>query len=405
MRQKLKIMKKIVIILMLILSNSTFSQKKEIKPYINYLNKIEKKSAKEYILQQFENHDIVILCERDHRDLTQYELIKDILSDDYFKENVKNLFTEIGVINLQPEITDFLKIKGLDSLYVEDKLSKFQFNASFGAIWEVYNYHYLLKTIYDINNSSNNQISYYPSDVEFDWSQVLNAEDYNREMEFDTEPRDSIIAFNIINQFEKIKFKKNKKALVILNYRHAFKIHTIGSNSGYINKNAAKYLFDYFGDRAINILISQTNFNSKGNDLGMSLIQNGKWDASFKFLNIDDLGFDFKDNIFGEDNLDIWDVKSLKKYEETFDGFVFYKPIEEYNLVAYFDGLIPKGMEEEFFRRYKIHLESKDNQSQIKKHDSEDFRKKVLKELTTTKERKHPNIKALMETRDNYLKD
>ena len=225
----------------LILSNSAFSQNSEIKPYVDYLKKIEKTSAKDYILKKFENHDIVILCERDHRDLTQYELIKDILSDDYFKQNVKNLFTEIGVINLQPEITEFLKTKGLDSLYVENKLAKFQFNSSFWTFWEKYKYHYLLKTIYDINNISDNPISYYPSDVEFDWSQVLNAEDYNREMEFDTEPRDSLIAYNIINQFEKIKSKKNKKALVILNYRHAFKIHTT-RNSGETQDNAAKYL-------------------------------------------------------------------------------------------------------------------------------------------------------------------
>ena len=395
-------MKKIIIILILILSNSAFSQNSEIKPYVDYLKKIEKKSAKDYILQKFENHDIVILCERDHRDLTQYELIKDILSDDYFKQNVKNLFTEIGVINLQPEITDFLKTKGLDSIYVENKLSEFQFNSSFWTFWEKYNYHYLLRTIYDINNSSNNQISYYPSDVEFDWSQVLNFEDYNREMEFDTEPRDSIIAFNIINQFEKIKFKKNKKALVILNYRHAFKIHTI-RNSGKIQENAAKYLFDYFGNRATNILISQANFSKKGDDFAYSLIQDGKWDASFKFLNIEDLGFDLEDNVFGKDNLDIWNINSLNKYEDTFDGFVFYKPIEEYNLVSYFDGVIPKGLEEEFFRRFKIQLEYQDNLSVIKKLDNADFRKKVLKEFTTRRERKYPNIKELIETRDNYL--
>ena len=397
-------MKKILFLTFLFLSSYLYSQNHEIKPYVDYLSKIDKKSAKDYILDKFENHDIVILCERDHRDLTQYELIKDILSDDYFKQNVKNLFTEIGVINLQPEITEFLKTKGLDSLYVEKKLANFQFNSSFWGFWEKYNYHYLLKTIYDINNSSDNLISYYPSDVEFDWSQVLNAEDYNREMEVDTEPRDSLIAFNIINQFEKIKTKKNKKALVILNYRHAFKIHTIRS-SGKIQENAAKYLFDYFGNRATNILISQANFSKKGNDFTYSLIQNGKWDASFKFLNIEDLGFDLEDTVFGKDNLDIWNVNSLNKYEDTFDGFVFYKPIEEYNLVSYFDGLIPKGLEEEFFRRFKIQLEYQDNLSVIKKLDTADFRKKILKEFTTKRERKYPNIKALIETRNNYLND
>ena len=211
-------MKKLLFLSILILSSSTFSQNSEIKPYVDYLKKIEKKSAKDYILQQFQDHDIVILCERNHGDLSQYELIKEILSDEYFKKNVKNLFTEIGLINLYPEINNFLKTRGLDSIYVERKLNEFQRNASFWSTWDNYNYHYLLRTIYDLNNNSDNQISYYPSDVEFDWSQVKNIEDYVREQDFEIEPRDSLMAYNIINRYEKIKTKSPlRKAILFLN--------------------------------------------------------------------------------------------------------------------------------------------------------------------------------------------
>jgi hypothetical protein len=132
--------------------------------------------------------------------------------------------------------------------------------------------------------------------------------------------------------------EKNKKALIILNYRHAFKINTL--YKGKLNKNAAKYLFDYFGDRVTNILISQVIFRKKGKNYKYSLIQDGKWDASFKFLGIEDVGFDLKNNIFGKDDLDMWDINSGYTYEEAFEGFVFYKSIEEYNLVSGFDGLI-----------------------------------------------------------------
>ena len=112
-------MKKLLIIFLLPLLG--YSQNSEIKPYIDFLEKVEEKSAKDYILQQFKKHDIVVLCERDHSEISQYELIKEIISDDYFKENVKNIFTEIGVINLQPEITEFLKTRDLDSIFVEKK--------------------------------------------------------------------------------------------------------------------------------------------------------------------------------------------------------------------------------------------------------------------------------------------
>jgi len=396
-------MKKLLVLTILILSSPAFSQNSKIKPYLDYLKKNEKKSAKDYILEQFQDHDIVILCERHHSDLSQYVLIKEILSDEYFKNNVKNLFTEIGIINLNPEINNFLQTKGLDSIYVEKKLIEFQFNASFWSLWENYNYHYLLRTIYDLNNNSDNQISYYPSDVEFDWSQVKNIEDYVREQDFEIEPRDSLMAYNIINKYKELKSQGNTKALVIMNYRHAFKIHTV--SNGIINKNTAKYLFDFFGNRATNILINPTIFIKKDKDYVYSLIQNGKWDASFKYLNIKNVGFDFNNTVFGKDNLDMWENNSQYKYEDAFDSFVFYKPVEEHNLVPGFDGLIPKDSEEEFFRRFEINLRYNENTSLLKKLENIDFRIKVLKELNTKRKLKYPSFETLIETRDKYLND
>lgn len=382
----------------------SFSQSSEIKPYVGYLKKIEQKSAKDYILQKFENHDVVILCERDHSEFSQYELIKEILSDDYFKKNVKNLFTEIGIINLQPEITEFLKIKNLDRVLVEKKLNKFQQNASFWFIWERYNYHYLLRTIYDINNKSDNQISYFPSDVEFDWEKVKTVEEYSREQDFEIEPRDSLIAFNIINQYKKIKSKNNNKALIILNYRHAFKIHTI-RNNGELQKNTAKYLTDYFGNRVVSILSNRPIFVKKGKNYVYELIQNGKWDASFKLLNMENIGFDFDNSAFGNDDFDMWNGNTDIKYKDVFDGFVFYKTLENHNLIEFYDGLISKDFEKEFFRRYKIQLEYYEDSSRMKKLENRASRKNILKELNTTRERKYPNFEHLIESRDKYLTD
>jgi hypothetical protein len=51
--------------------------------YVSFLN-TQNTSAKDYVLQLFEKYNIVILCERDHRDMTQYNLIYDIVSDERF---------------------------------------------------------------------------------------------------------------------------------------------------------------------------------------------------------------------------------------------------------------------------------------------------------------------------------
>ncbi|MEC7772892.1 MAG: hypothetical protein VX798_17055 [Bacteroidota bacterium] len=388
-----------------IISIQGFAQNPVIEPYVNFLNHIDKTSAKDYILQKFDDHDIVILCERDHSEFTQYELVKEILSDERFQKNIKNLFTEIGLINLQPEITQFLKTKGLDSVIVDKRLSQFQRDASFWVIWDRYNYHFLLKTIYDINNLSDNQIHYYPSDVEFDWQKVNNVEDYDKEQEFELEPRDSLIARNIINTYKRISSKGNNKALIILNYRHAFKINMVTSN-GETVKNAGKYLQDYFGERLASILTNRPIFTSNGNGFVYGLIQDGKWDASFKSENIRNMGFDLHETVFGNDGFDMWKGNTDNlKYEDVFDGFVFYEPLENHRLLDYYKGLVPKEHEKEFFRRYRIQMEYIDNDEVLKKLDNNDFRESLLKEVNTPKERKYPNFDQLMEIRDENLRD
>ncbi|WP_178984258.1 hypothetical protein [Winogradskyella helgolandensis] len=395
-------MKKLLIIFLLPLFG--YSQNSEIKPYIDFLEKAEKKSAKDYIVEQFKEHDIVILCERDHSEISQYELIKEILSDNYFKENVKNVFTEIGVINLQPEITEFLKTRDLDSIYVEKKLNEFQQNSEMYPIWERYSYHYFLRTIYDINNKSENQISLYPSDSEFDWKKVKTVEDYTKEYEIEIEPRDSLIAHNIINQYKKIKSGNNKKALIILNIRHAYKIHTI-TPSDEIVQNAGKYLSDYFGNRAVSILSNRPIFYRNGKDWEYKLIQNGKWDASFKYLKIEDIGFDFNNSIFGNDIFDLQQTKNELNYKNVFDGFVFYENIEKHVLIDYYNGLISKDFEEEFFRRLIIQLGYFENSSMLEKLKDESFREKLLTECNTKRIRKYRNFEFLMESRDKYLNE
>lgn len=397
-------MRILVILIILIFSIYGYSQKSEIEPYVDYLKKVEKKSAKDYILEKFENYDIVILCERDHSEISQYELIKEVISDEYFKKNVKNIFSEIGVINLQPEITDFLKIKSLDSLFVEEKLREFQRNASFWSVWDRYSYNYFLRTIYNINNHSENQISLYPSDSEFDWKKVKTAEDYKKKFEVEIEPRDSLIAFNIINKYEEIKSPTNKKALVILNYRHAFKVHSFFSN-GEVIQNAGKYLADYFGNHTTFIMSNMPIFHRKDNDWTYELIQDGKWDAAFKILEIDDIGFDFKDAKFGSDSFDLQNITNVHSYNDVFDGFVFYRKIENHTLIDYLDELVSKDFEKEFLRRYRIFFKYMENERILKMLENEESVKKIINELNTKRYRKYKNFDFLIQSRDKYLID
>jgi len=96
-------MKKVILIFIsLCISDLLYSQSLQpndsIKQFVDYLTSGNHLSPKEYIFQSFEKNDIIILSERNHKEIKQYELIVDIIKDDRFKGNI---YTEVGVFNSQ----------------------------------------------------------------------------------------------------------------------------------------------------------------------------------------------------------------------------------------------------------------------------------------------------------------
>src|SRR6516225_2405867 len=86
---------------------STCQTVSAVDSYTTFLES-QNESAKDYILGLFNTHDIVIICERTHTEMTQYDLIADIISDKRFIDDVGNVFTEIGVSTLNPALNTFL---------------------------------------------------------------------------------------------------------------------------------------------------------------------------------------------------------------------------------------------------------------------------------------------------------
>ena len=148
--------------------------------------------------------------------------------------------------------------------------------------------------------------------------------------------RDSLMASYVIKTLDSLnKYSSKKKALVIMNYRHAF------SKSYTKDRNVGDYLFKkYKGKTAnvyINYLASLNKVDERDKEKGKMFqgpeqvpIQNGKWDASFKLAKKENVGFDFKNSPFGKDNFDIWQAtKTDDKYEDVFTGFVYYLPLDK----------------------------------------------------------------------------
>lgn len=315
------------------------AQNKDILPYVDYLKDKKSVSAKDYILSLFENNDLVILCERHHQDTTQYRLFLEVISDPYFIENVGTVFTEVGGQYLNPDLNKFLRNKNLTHAEAEKKAVEFQRLAMY-PIWDKTNFSLFIKGIREINTAraipAGKPVEMYPSDILYvdgvpDKDKVL-------EMIMKMDRRDTHMAAYIIEKFNEMKkADPSRKALVIMNYRHAYKIK-FSENGG---ANVGWFLDREYPGKVANVLVNTYNI-----DQGQLPYQDGKWDAAFKYAGIENTGFGFADTPFGKDHFDHWMQDLGNTYSDMFDGFVFYMPIEKFRLAVGCKGFMNDGFYE-----------------------------------------------------------
>lgn len=330
--------------------------KPELKQYVEFLNR-QKMSAKDYVLSLFENHDLVILCERAHADITQYDLFLAVVNDPRFINSVGNVFTEIGISTQSGEVNRFLHTEHLPPDSVDQLILRFQRNCSFFPIWENYNYSYFLRGLYTLNQGlqRDKKVNLFNSDVPFDWNTI--DEPQLKEFWNQLNTRDSIIASQVIGRFDEISNSQEvrHKALVIMNYRHAFG-HKFERSEGVKPQNVGRYLFERYGNRVANVYINFVALKDvrSDNDMAFTAIQDGKWDAAFRSLDIKDAGFDFRDSPFGKDSFDIWPMKVNFTFQDVFDGFAFYLPLEQHKNVTGIPGFIDSVFAQELIRRFAL---------------------------------------------------
>jgi hypothetical protein len=328
-----------------------------IKPYIEFL-KTQHSTAEDYIISLFDKNDVVILCERLHPELTQYDLVLNVCRNPKFIKNVGNVFIEVCTRSQEKSIYQLLHDTEINKSKTKQQILSICKNSSVHPLWTNYNFPYFLNGLDGINKKldSDKKINLYPSDLPLDWFAMDSTRYSKLEKSFDN--RDKTIADYIISKFDSIRNSKGarKKALIIMNYRHAFGNNFSNPNNVKPN-NVGRFLFDKYNGKIANVLINtyaMTNAKSD-NDVSMTTIQDGKWDASFKKLNIEDKGFDFNNSPFGNDYFDLWPfTKHNFKYADVFNGFVFYKPLDKNKLVDGIPDIIDSSFCKELNRRYQL---------------------------------------------------
>jgi hypothetical protein len=337
-----------------------FSPNDNIKSYVDFLEHATFLTPKEYILKSFEEKDIVILSERLHPEFKQYEMIVEVIKDERFTENV---YTEVGTFSAGQQINDFLLKEGLTDVEIKEHIFDIFKNLDFFVLWPNYNYYYLVENIYWVNQQRrpNEKIMLYPTDIIFSWDSIKCSEQYNMLADMQ-EPqngfppvidRNMIMAQHFIGQYVENKhFNPNKKkALVIMNTYHGYTripkfLPRPTEPSTY---STAEYIYKTFPNSTKGILINGLSNSGE-------LVANGKWDAAYKFTGNKNVGFDLKNTPFGNTKFDMYNF-GRSDYENVnfdfiFDGFVFYEPIENFEVVVGIPGIFEdKAFVAEFYRR------------------------------------------------------
>lgn len=368
-------MKKIILGIVLISAIVAFkpfasAEKDKKERLIEYLKFIEKVdvSPKEYLLGLYKTHDLVMLCEREHSEMTQYDLILDLIADQYFIDNVGAIFMEIGTCKIEKEIHDFLKKENLSEKEIHDHVIEICREASFYSLWNCYNYYKLLYQVYLINQnlSADKKVLIYPCDRYFSWDQINTTEECRafRDIPY---LRDSIMARNLIEGFYALKEKNTKqKAFIIMNFFHSFTNIYWDKEKTVKNRCTGGYLKEEFGDNLVSVLLNERKCSKSPFTRPSAPVQGGMWDAVFKYNGNKPIGFDLKGSPFGKDYYDMVEnmitqvleetIEYDLNYQDVFHGFIFYKPFEDLEMRWGIPGIITKDWEEEISRRLSIEL-------------------------------------------------
>ena len=291
---------------------------KKVKPYADFLDSVQQ-SPKEYVLSLFEKYDMVVLEEGTHDAIPEWDLIYDIVTDDYFVKNVGTIFTEYGSFHFQDDMDTLLRKKYENDEALSRAIPKAVEIRPGGYCF----YNFLKKlNLFNRNLDDSLKIRLCPCDI--DRGKYFTTLDYSKEPYYsEPELRDSLMAQVCIDWYKKY----HKKCLIVTNYRHSHIMTRTARESFpkyYLNfhkDNQAQYIYNLFPDKIANVAYFERSA------FGSSPVQNGLWDAAFRKTGFRKIGFNLVGTPFGSATFDKYFMPFLQRkplsYPEVFTGMVF----------------------------------------------------------------------------------
>ncbi|TVQ10019.1 MAG: hypothetical protein EA361_14600 [Bacteroidetes bacterium] len=290
----------------------SYPANRSVSPYTDWLEANKPMGAVDYVFSLFEKYDHVIISERTHSEYTQYEFLMEVISDSRFNQ-VRNIHFEALNAYYQDEMQDYAHTHFSDEDMQNEKTAEAM---TYGTIlWPWFgsvNLFDFLKKVNTLNTDlpDSLKLNIYCADIAGKWDTITGANVLEAAL-----TRDEYIGQKIVQYIQETN---QEKSLIILNSRHAFIEKQLAPDEFL---HAAEYIYHAFGGAVANVLLNAISFNV----LPMSSpIQSGKWDKAFELLEMNKVGFDFKDSPFGKDGFD-FNPFVPGRYEDIYTGFVYWE--------------------------------------------------------------------------------
>jgi hypothetical protein len=339
-------------------------------------------------------------------------LIYDVVSSPYFIDHVGNIFTEVGSVSNRQNTLNFIKTKFNNDSIKQLMQAKVYENGSFPPLWNHTNFYNFIGRLNTLNCTSDKrkQINLFTSGTQNPTiEQRKDIKAMKQYVKANYYKRDSLMASYIINTFDSIREKSGrKKALIIMNYRHAFSKSL--TNDGIIN--VADYLKRHYERKFANVYInglsSTQNISASEKNkphifqCGDQIpIQMGKWDAAFKLAQKENLGFDFSNSPFGKDSLDIWSFPTNNHYEDIFTGFVYYLPLEKHRYSQGVKNFYTGVDLDQMVRDWNLFFKALGKNEE--KKCTPEFKTGIINEFSTEKTNPYPGLENYQKVIDECL--
>jgi len=350
MTQNYNHMKYLYIILLFLISDKLYSQDQ----YSDYL-KNNPCTPSNYVEKLFINNDIVTICERDHPEMTQYDFFFELVSQQWFIKNVGNIILETATRSIQDKLDTYLLSNKTSDITNEKRLIEICRNNSIWPLWDNHNFYSFLQRIQKLNEtlSPKDRIRVLGADLSVVWSKIKTKVEYQqfRESFYD---RDQIMAQMVIDWHKNsVQNQSKHKALLIMNYRHAYGHIYWTENSRSKADNCHRYIKEAMPQLSTNVFLNRKTdrklFNLR------KKMNKGIWDKVFQANNYQPIGFSISNSPFENAHFDDYPyLRHHLKWKDVFDHFIFYNHTKEFYWQSGAKGLVDNDFYSELERRYKL---------------------------------------------------